>query len=150
MVNVGRPSLYSEQVADSICERIAEGESLRMICEAEGMPHRLTVIRWLAAHPEFATKHAHAREAQSELMDEKIEIVANDCTPENAPAARVKIDAYKWRAAKLAPKRFGDKTFHAGDKDNPIETRNTTVLDVKRLSDDALREVAALGDADPS
>lgn len=106
-----RPSTYTEDLADRICERIADGESLRTICAGDDMPDRRTVLRWLAdaQHAGFATKHARARELQGDLMDERILEVAETVTNETASAARVKIEAYKWRASKLAPKRYGDR-----------------------------------------
>src|SRR5690606_13080781 len=74
----GRPSDYSEALVDTICERIANGESLRTICVDEGMPDKSTVFRWLAKHEEFATKYARAREVQAEaLADEMIDIADN-------------------------------------------------------------------------
>lgn len=106
---VGRPSLYSENLVDTICRRIANGESLRSICSEETFPDRNTVIRWLWEKPDFATKYAHAREAQADFMDDKILETADSCTPETAAADRVKIAAYQWRASKLKPKVYGDK-----------------------------------------
>ena len=35
---IGRPSSYVKEVADDICQLIAQGESLRKICERPGMP----------------------------------------------------------------------------------------------------------------
>ncbi len=58
----GRPSIYSNDLADLICERLACGESLRKICDDKNLPDRSTVIRWLARDPDFATKYARARE----------------------------------------------------------------------------------------
>jgi hypothetical protein len=118
---MARPSDYTPELADNICSEIADGQSLRRLCEAEGMPNRSTVLRWLNEHEDFAARYARAREAQGDVMDELILTVADSCTPENAAAARVKIDAYKWRASKLAPKRYGDRTIHAGDEDAPIK-----------------------------
>jgi hypothetical protein len=106
---MGRPSTFTQEVADAICERIADGESVRVICSEPGMPNRATVLRWLSEHPEFAAKHAHAREAQADVMDEIILDCAMACTPESAPADRVRIGALQWRAARLAPKKYGDK-----------------------------------------
>jgi hypothetical protein len=108
-VPAGRPSLYSDELADDICDLIANGRSLRSICTADDMPSRRTVLRWLSENPDFAAKHARAREAQADVMDEKILEVADACTNETAAADRVKIGAYQWRAARLAPKRYGDK-----------------------------------------
>lgn len=106
---MSRQSTYTEELAETICERITDGESLRAICEHDDMPDRKTVLRWLNGHPTFAAKYAHAREAQADYMDDKILTVADKITPETAAADRVRIDAYKWRASKLAPKRYGDK-----------------------------------------
>lgn len=107
----GRPSLYSEELAETICLQMIEGKSLRAICQADEMPHISTVLRWLASgeHVTFANKYAHAREAQADVMDSRILDVADACTNETALADRVKIAAYQWRASKLAPKRYGDK-----------------------------------------
>lgn len=112
----GRPSKYSEALAEKILNGLMEGNSLRKLCEREDMPHRSTVVRWMAADEAFAAKCAHARELQADLMDDMIIDTAEACTPENAAAARVKISAYQWRASKLAPKRYGDKLAIGGDE----------------------------------
>lgn len=129
----GRPSDYSDKLADIICNRLMDGESLRKICSGKGMPDRGTVVRWMLAHADFAAKCARAREAQSDYMDDLILDVANACTPKTAHADKVKISAYQWRASKLAPKKYGDKIAVAGDPDNPmklvIERLETVIVD---------------------
>lgn len=107
---MGRPSSYSADIADHIVERLIEGDSLRTICAADAMPNRSTVLRWLDDDPDFAARYARAREMQGDFMDDLILEAANTTTPENAAAARVKIDAYKWRASKLKAKVYGDST----------------------------------------
>lgn len=107
---MSRPTLYSIELADTICERLVNGDSLRQVCEDEGMPHRSSVIRWLGADEAFATKYALAREAQADTMDDLILETANACTADTAAADRVKISAYQWRASKLKPKKYGDRT----------------------------------------
>lgn len=109
MAKMGRPPIYSDEVAEAIAERLATGESLASICEDKAMPSLRTAIRWSKEHETFGTVYAHAREAQAEEMDRKILDAASEATAENAAAARVKIDAYKWRAARLNPQRYGDK-----------------------------------------
>lgn len=121
----GRPSSYTEETADAICNRLMEGRSLRSICDDADMPDRSTVIRWQVQHDEFAARCARARELQADLMDDLILDTANSCTVEDAQAARVKISAYQWRASKLAPKRYGDKvqTEVSGPDGGPIPTQ---------------------------
>lgn len=106
---MGRSSKFTETIAERICSELMDGKSLRQICLRDDMPDRVTVIRWMVAFPDFATKCARAREFQADLMDDMILETANAVTSETAVADRVKIAAYQWRASKLAPKRYGDK-----------------------------------------
>lgn len=128
----GRPSAFTEDLGDRICERIADGDSLRTICDSDEMPDRTTVLRWLAddQHRSFAAKYARAREAQGDLMDEKVLAIADKCTPETAQADRVKIAAYQWRASKLKPKVYGDRLHQelTGPNGGPLQTEELSAL----------------------
>ena len=53
---------FSQEIADKVCERIAQGEPLRQICRDDEMPAWRTVYDWLDAEPEFAARIARARE----------------------------------------------------------------------------------------
>lgn len=143
----GRPSLFFEELADMICERLTQGESLRAICSDEGMPHAGTVCRWLATNDVFREQYARAREAQAELMaDEMVEISddgRNDWMErngsegeslgwkENGEAIRrsaLRIDTRKWIAARLLPKKYGDKIAVGGSKEmDPIQTEEKSL-----------------------
>ncbi len=105
---IGRPSDYSDELAGIICELISEGNSLRSICALDGMPHRATVLRWLEKEGSFRDQYARAREVQGDYMDDLILDVAMACNEENVKSTRAKIDAFKWRAARLRPKVYGD------------------------------------------
>ncbi len=86
------------------------------------MPGLRTAMRWARENHAFSVEYDLARAAQAELMDDLIVAAARDA-PKDPHAARVQIDAYKWRASKLMPKRYGDKVQHTGsDADGPIET----------------------------
>lgn len=128
---MGRPSLFSEELADTICDRLMEGRSLRSICDDDDMPHRITIIRWMGQNEAFATKCARARALQADLMDDMILDVANACTNETALADRVRISAYQWRASKLEPTVYGEKMAHTGAGGGPIEI----VTGVRRETD---------------
>lgn len=60
---LGRPSKYSEELALTICERLAMGESLKAICTDKAMPTRSMVYRWKEANQPFRDMYARAREA---------------------------------------------------------------------------------------
>jgi hypothetical protein len=110
-VAVGRPSSYSDAVALVICERIALGESLRAICRGDDMPSESMTYRWLVNSREFREQYALARQIQADTKFDRIGDVAEDALRGivDPLAARVFIDATKWQASRLAPKKYGDK-----------------------------------------
>jgi hypothetical protein len=60
------PSEYSAEIAETICERLMNGESLRAICADSAMPARATLFRWLASNHEFRQLYVLARQRQAE------------------------------------------------------------------------------------
>lgn len=121
----GRPSTFTQETADTICERIAEGESLRSICTDEAMPGKSTVFRWLAddQNAPFRDQYARAREAQADaLFDELAETAELALKAESAvevAARRLVVDTQKWRLSKIVPKKYGDKLAVGGAEDLP-------------------------------
>jgi hypothetical protein len=123
---MGRPTDYTPELAAEICERLAGGEPLQTICrKTDGMPTDTTVRRWRYAHPEFGAMYAHAREEAGHAWAERAVAMALTADPVTAAAVRVKYDALRWYASKLAPKAYGDRIQHSGDRDNPIATSLT-------------------------
>jgi hypothetical protein len=123
MARKGRPTSYSIEIADAICEEIATtDQSLLAICTRKGMPSQSIVYRWLEAHWDFREKYAHERERQADVLASQIleisEDGANDYIQtedgeapnrEHIQRSRLRVDSRKWRASKLAPKKYGDK-----------------------------------------
>jgi len=97
--------------AAEICLRISEGESLVAVCRDSALPSIRTVMRWLAENEAFRQDYARAREAKADADADNIgDIAARVLTGEYDPqAARVAIDALKWAASKMQPKKYGDK-----------------------------------------
>lgn len=108
---IGRPTKYSQETVDKICELIARGMSLRAICVSADMPAGGTVHRWLAEHQDFQEQYARAREEQADHFAEEIIEIADSVEAESAAVSKAKlqIDARKWAASKIAPKKYGDK-----------------------------------------
>ncbi len=107
----GRPSDYLPEVAADICSLLAEGESLRKVCERPGMPNKATVFRWLAQHEEFRDQYAKATETRADAIFEGMFDIADSVTEEAAAVAkaRLRIDTRKWALARMNPKKYGDK-----------------------------------------
>jgi hypothetical protein len=124
----GRPSSYTDKIGDDICERLANGESLRQICLTPNYPRQATVFRWLASNEKFREQYVRAREVQADVLaDEIIDIAdgkraAYEGTEPDVQRDRLAVDARKWAASKLKPKVYGDKTLLGSDPDNPLPT----------------------------
>jgi hypothetical protein len=123
---VGRPSSYSEEIADRICTELALGKSLRSICAAPDMPARNTVFQWLESNIEFQDRYARARMAQADTYADEIVDLADAAEDHNK--ARLQIDARKWTAAKLRPSRYSERFLneHTGKDGAPIAVRQIT------------------------
>jgi hypothetical protein len=105
-----RPVLYSEPLADEICERVAAGERLAAIYTAETGPSRVTVLRWLAEHEGFRQSYQLAREARADRYADEIIAIADGAGEDaNVQRDRLRVDTRKWAAAKLAPGKYGEK-----------------------------------------
>lgn len=135
----GRPTTYNENTANEILERIVQGESLRSIVKDDHMPVISTVFRWMSHNEEFSKQYTRAKEEQAELLaDEIVAISDEECTMvkhgngddekkvevvfDSVAVARnrLRIDARKWVASKLKPKKYGEKLELAGDPDSPL------------------------------
>lgn len=139
-MKIGRPSGFTQDIADEICRRMADGASLRSVCAADDMPVKSTVMLWLRQQEGFSDQYATARELMLESYADDIihisdvsrigwkttdkadgtrEVVTSDMVDR----ARLQIDARKWILSKLAPKKYGDKLDlnHSGSIARPAE-----------------------------
>jgi hypothetical protein len=126
------PEGYGQETADTICERLADGESLRAICRDDDMPNKATVFRWLARNADFSDQYARARETQADsLFDDMLEIAdghgervdedGKTLLATDVQRDRLAVETRKWMAGKLKGK-YSDKVKHVGgdEGDNPI------------------------------
>ncbi|MCO8017510.1 hypothetical protein NI456_01430 [Brevundimonas diminuta] len=132
-----RPLEFNEAVADAICERLADGESLRSICRDDEMPAKSTVFKWLGLIPAFADQYARARETQADSLADDIVDIADDKKLEPNDK-RVRIDARKWLAGKLRPKAYGDKVAVVGGDKTDAPIRHSHSFDLSAASDEEL------------
>lgn len=138
---MARPTIFTEKLGQSICERIANGESLRDIVKDENMPSSSTVFRWLLDEEkkEFWEQYEKARNIQAELMFEELLEIADDgqndwmekeykdgssyitMNPEHFGRSRLRVDTRKWYLSKVLPKKFGEKMdLTTGGKPLPL------------------------------
>lgn len=138
---VGRPTDYTQELADKICAQLAQGDSMRTVCVADDMPAMTTMFRWLREKPEFKQQYEKAKEEAADALAEDMLDIADDASNdwmvvhrkddsegwqlngEHVQRSRLRIDTRKWIAAKLKPKKYGDKldmTTNGKDLPTPI------------------------------
>lgn len=123
----GRPSIYSQDLADAICEELALGTSLRTVCSMEGMPSVKTVFNWFRIHEEFLQQYTRAKQESADAMAEEILDISDDGTndwmtittkrgdeievlnKEALQRSRLRVETRKWLMSKMKPKVYGEK-----------------------------------------
>lgn len=142
---MGRPSDFTPEIANEICERLSKGEPLAAICRDDHMPAVRTVSDWKAQQPDFSADFAHAREAGFdqialdclEIADETgndTKLVGKDgeqrevADTEWISRSKLRVETRLKLLAKWDPKRYGDKTILSGDDENPVKM----ITEIKR------------------
>lgn len=123
-----------------ICERMAEGNSLRSVCDSgrDVLPSWQTVLEWLRDDSKLAEQYAMACELRTDHMaDEILEIAdasendtftdenGNERTNQEVVArARLRVDTRKWLLSKMSPRKYGDRVTQevTGANGGPVES----------------------------
>lgn len=132
------PTPFSEEVFETILARISAGEGVVTICKDDDMPSTASFYRWIGDDEKLRDRYVRAREEQADLLADEIISIADDgsrdyglgeggiavVNHDHIARSRLRVDARKWKASKLAPKKYGDKVEHAltGEGGGPIKT----------------------------
>jgi len=140
----GRPSLYSDEIAEKICELTSTShKSLKTICEEVEVPV-MTVLCWLRTNESFSKMYARAKDEQADFLVEEMLEIADDSRqdtlidPETGKKyenkewtnrSRLRVDARKWVAAKLKPRKYSEKLDlnHSGE----LAIKQITGMEIK-------------------
>ena len=108
---MGRPSKKTPKTVEELLLRISMGRSVANVCSDEDMPEVRTVFRWISEDEEFRQAYARACANRSLVYADTIGDIAKGVMAGKIPpdAGRVAIDSYKWIAARLMPKYYGEK-----------------------------------------
>lgn len=109
-----------------ILERVSRGESLRKACEANGLdPSGSGFLQRVREDESLAQQYARAHEIGidcqvGEMQELEQRVLAGEIDPQAFKAA---LDSRKWRWARQAAKKYGDKLDlnHAGKDGGPLE-----------------------------
>lgn len=102
-------------------------------------PSQALVLKEVLADVDFREQYMRARETQADVLAEEIVEIADDgrndwmeindpdnpgykFNGEHSARSRLRVDARKWFASKVAPKKYGDKieATHQGPGGGPI------------------------------
>lgn len=126
---------YTLKAAEGICAWLAGGKSLVSYCQRKDTPGYRTIMTWLTQRADFRTAYILARQHQADYLAEETIDIADKARRGAADVARLRVDARKWYAAKLSPKKYSDKIEHAltGPDGGPVEFTEVrrTVVDPK-------------------
>ncbi len=133
-----RPSIYSQELIDSIEERLGSGEPMAQICRDEGMPSYSTVYSWMQTKPEVNEAIARAREEGEDVIAANLRLIARgkslDST-NDVQRDKLIIETDLKLLAKWNPKKYGDKQ----SIDVDVTSKGESLAASSRLSELAAR-----------
>lgn len=149
---MGRQSTYSEDVSEAICQRLAEGEPLRVICRDMGISWR-TVYDWISANDDFSTRFARAREVGGHAIANECLAIIDEVPPPSATGGtdagyvqwqKARVETRLKLLAKWFPKQYGDRIQQevSGPDGSPIQS----TLNVSNLPLEVLTAIMAAKD----
>ena len=112
----GRPTEFTQAMADLICERLADGQSLRTVCKSDDTPAMSTVFKWLREQESYSEQYTRATAERAEAMVEDMQAISDDKQIDHNHK-RIMVDTRKWIASKLKPKKYGERVSLTGDDD---------------------------------
>lgn len=166
---IGRPSKYTPEIAQKMCEMLADGIPLREICRQEGFPAWQTVYDWMYrddalgdAGVGLSRAIARAREVGYDAMAEECLLIADSprwgqkqvmtdqgtaTTVEDMLGHRkLQIETRLKLLAKWNPKKYGERMQVAGDAENPLKVEaDVTIFDALIQNIEAKRQTKAHG-----
>lgn len=105
---MSRPLRLTAKLGETLCRRIAEGETVTALCAEADMPTRRRLQSWLAADTAFAAAFRAARREQLETWAEQILALADSLEAEESREAlartKLRIEVRQWLIARLAPR----------------------------------------------
>lgn len=126
----GRPTKYTDKLADEICDDLAIGVSIRKVCVKVGISVSM-FFRYMEDHEYFREQYRRAKDLYGELAADDMQDIADDgrndwmerldkedqpigwvLNGEHVQRSRLRIDTRKWTAERLRPKVYGNKQQH--------------------------------------
>jgi len=125
----GRPTIFTQELGDFICQELAAGKSLTKICKPDAMPSPSSVYGWLRINKEFLDNYTRARADKADYHFEELLDLSDDVNEDALclTKAKLQIDTRKWAISRMDTKKYGDSAQlrhanHDGTGDVNIQT----------------------------
>ena len=136
---------YTRDLADIICDRMTEGESLRAICRDVGMPSEGAVRGWAVRDvDQFGDRYRAARLLLMDFWADQIVDIADD--GELDPRDRqIRTSVRQWIMSKIS-RSYGERLVHSGDPEHPVRIvhQHLALADLNEEQLEALDRFTAL------
>jgi hypothetical protein len=153
MARDGRPSKYTDEIADEICRRISTSRyGLEEVCEMlevpdSERPSTTAVFHWLENNASFREKYSRSRELQAEYMGDLMVQEAHrpriatvkksgakgveEIVSDNVERSKLIVSTLLKRASQLYPKKYGERSQleHVGRDGGPIQFQAKSILE---------------------
>ncbi|WP_165844056.1 hypothetical protein [Phenylobacterium kunshanense] len=100
---------FTPELGETICARIAAGETWSRICGTRGMPSYAALYQWRDQHPDFGAALARAKDMAADARADEALDVAKGATAGTVQADKLRVSTLMWHAARAAPHRYGSK-----------------------------------------
>ena len=151
---VPRPRVYSKDLADAICDRMASGETPTEVCRDLTMPKWAVLSRWRRQNDDFDKRFRIAWESCCEHMVCDIATIADDATNdyvdrltrkgpvrvfdrEHFERSRLRVQSRQWMAQKVLRAVYGERAevdVRTPDGVNvKVEQRNALIEAIVKL-----------------
>lgn len=116
---------------DAVCADIGDRKTLTAIAEEQGVSIG-SLLTWIDGDPERSARVRETRMAMARLWDELAESEIRAATDDmDLRRAKELAHHYRWRAAKVAPRDYGERQVLAGDPDAPLTGVSDDQLDAR-------------------
>ncbi len=137
----GRPTTYCKKTAEAVCERFADGETIRQISADEDMPSWGAIQGWLIRHKEFREAYTAARSIHADFEFERLrgivdQVLSGDITPD---VGRVVMNEINWILGRMKPRVYGDYKQIDATVQAEVHVKRIRLVDEREMNDNQRR-----------
>jgi hypothetical protein len=137
---IGPKSKFTLKLAEEICDRVSNDETLRSICSDPHMPSPVTIWNWQRKHPEFREAYDQAQRNRAHAIADEASETRKQLWVSDMSAVRANalLNIIKWETAVRNPAVYGGKAMAEP------ETESEPQHDYSKLSTEELETLARL------